>query len=95
MGNSHVTGHQGAGLLAWENGQMDQEASVWLAVYSGLDQEDNKRKKRKKKKEKGLCVASCVALEERSLGLGSMREFGECSAHGWEKDPGSHYVGRV
>lgn len=45
-----MTGHQGAGLLAWENGQMDQEASVWLAVYSGLDQEDNKRKKRKKKK---------------------------------------------
>lgn len=73
---------------------MDQEASVWLVVYSGLDQEDNKRKKEKKKKEKGaLCGFLCWT--RRSLGLGSMREFGEGSAHGWEKDPWSHYVGRV
>lgn len=27
-----MTGHQGAGLLAWTNRQMDQETSVWLIV---------------------------------------------------------------
>lgn len=37
-----MTGHQGAGLLAWTNRQMDQETSVWLIVCSTLDQEERK-----------------------------------------------------
>lgn len=66
MGNSHVTGHQGAGPQAWANGQVDQEASMWLVVYSGLDQEDEQKEKRKKEKRKRreVCVASCVALKD-------------------------------
>lgn len=59
-----MTGHQGAGLLAWADGQMDQEARVWLAVYSGLDQEDKRKREKKKKKRRELCVASCVVLKD-------------------------------
>lgn len=80
-----MTGHQGAGLLAWADGQMDQEARVWLAVYSGLDQEDKRKREKKKKKKGAVCGFLCCA--QGCLGLETMREFGECSAHGWEKDP--------
>lgn len=64
MGNGHVTGQQGVGPQAWANGQMDQEASVWLVIYLGLDQEDEQKEKKKKRKRRELCVASCVALKD-------------------------------
>lgn len=40
-----------------------------------------------------MCGFLCFIQGRR--GLGAMREFGESSPHGWEKDPGSYYLGRI
>lgn len=73
---------------------MDQETIGWLVVHSGLDQEEKQKEKEKEKKEKGaMCGFLCFIQGRR--GLGAMKEFGESSPHGWEKDPGSYYLGRI
>lgn len=71
---------------------MDQETIGWLVVHSGLDQEE-KQKEKKRKKGKGSYGFLCFIQGRR--GLGAMREFGESSPHGWEKDPGPYYLGRI
>lgn len=92
MGNSHVTGHQGAGLLAWADGQMDQEARVWLAVYSGLDQED-KRKREKKKKKEGSCVWLPVLCSRMPGSRNHERVWGVLCT--WLGEGPQSHVGRV
>lgn len=72
---------------------MDQKANGWLVVHSGLDQEEKQKEKKKEKRKRELCGFLCFIQGRR--GLGAMREFGEISPHGWEKDPGAYYLGWI
>jgi hypothetical protein len=56
----------------------------WLSIQDWTRKTKGKEKKKKKKKG-AVCGFLCCA--QGCLGLETMREFGECSAHGWEKDP--------
>lgn len=86
-----MTGNQG--LDSWR-GQMERWTKRPMVARLSIQDWIRKKNKRKKEKKKGAMCGFLCFIQGRQ-GLGAMREFEETSPHGWEKDPGSYYLGRI
>lgn len=92
-----MTGNQG--LDSWR-GQMDRWTKRpmvgWLSIQDWIRKKKTKGKK-KRKKEKG--AVWLPVFHSRKAGSRSYESLGESmretSPHGWEKDPGSYYLGWI